>query len=291
MQSLVISSSIRLLVLLALLCSCATTLPQHAPKNWHPGDGLSSNGGLAYGRFQLGMSHAEIELRNEGTGEHFQHSVDQSGRFYWELPGGRYQLIKIWMGFRSIVFEGDHAIRFHVKPGKIIYLGTLAFRSPTSDQIGGLDIFNDYIIENHRLYSRYPNIETGEPPLQGLMYVLPPKETGGMFLDTIVNNQVMKPFLVDTGSALTVITKQTARELGINEWCSFPRIEILTSGGRIESPVGQVDSIQVGEHVVKDLEVVIDVDEHLPFSLLGMNFLQHFRVVVDNKRQQVRLMP
>ncbi|HNP30218.1 MAG TPA: retropepsin-like aspartic protease, partial [Nitrospirales bacterium] len=181
--------------------------------------------------------------------------------------------------------------RFHVVPGKIIYLGTLALRSPSDSQIGSLDILNDYLIEKQHLYARYQTVATNEPPLEGLMYVLPPNETGGMFLDIIVNNHLLKPFLIDTGATLTVITRQTARELGISDWWTFPRKEFLTGGGRIEFPVSQVASIQVGNNVVKDVEVAIDVDEHFPYGLLGMNVLQHFQVVLDKKRQQVRLIP
>lgn len=149
------------------------------------------------------LSLGEIELRNEVTGEYFHHSLDKSGRFYWKLPDGRYEITQIWMGFRSLNFEKDHGIRFHVVPGKILYLGTLAFRLPTDDQIGGLDIFNDYSVEKHHLYTRYQTFATNEAPLERLMYVLPPKEMGRMTVDIIVKNNLLKPFFLNTGTTPT----------------------------------------------------------------------------------------
>lgn len=209
-----ISTSVHLVLSIVFLSGCATTLPQHPVTSEWPGEGHSAHTGLAFGRFLpdenapgfVGMSTrnlAEIELRNEVTGDRYHHSLHKSGRFYWELPGGHYEITQIWMGFRSLTFETDSGPRFHVVPGKIIYLGTLAFHSPLGGQMGGLDILNDYLIENQHLYARYQAFMTNEPPLEGLMYVLPPKEMGETSLDIIVKNNLMKPFLLDTITPLT----------------------------------------------------------------------------------------
>ena len=84
--------------------------------------------------------------------------------------------------------------------------------------------------------------------------------------------------------------KPTALSLGVDDWQSLDWMTFSTSGGQVRSPVIELDSIRVGQHELEDVEVAIDVDEHLPFGLLGMNFLQHFRVVVDHQNQQIQLL-
>jgi len=121
------------------------------------------------------------------------------------------------------------------------------------------------------------------------MFRLPAGEHGRLFVDVVINVQVLVPFLLDTGASLTIITRATALSLGLDDWESLDWMEFSTSGGRVRSPIIELDSIRVGQNEVEDVDVAIDVDEHLPFGLLGMNFLRHFRVVVDQQRHQVQL--
>lgn len=242
----------------------------------------------ALGRRALtGIVH--IELRNEWTGELAGQSTKKNGTFLWSLPGGRYELTHLRIGGRSVNFSKGHGLRFRVISGRTVYLGSLTFLPPASHRYGGLDILDDYGIETSLLTKQYPVLKKN-PPLKGLMFRLPAGEHGRMFVDAVVNEQVLVPFLLDTGASLTIITRSTALSLGLDDWESLDWMTFTTSGGRIRTPVIELDSIRVGEIELEDVDVAIDVDEHLPFGLLGMNFLRHFRVVVDHQRQQVQLL-
>lgn len=56
----------------------------------------------------------------------------------------------------------------------------------------------------------------------------------------------------------------------------------------VRSPVTTLQSVRVGSAEVRDVEVAIDVAEHLSTGLLGMNFLRHFKVTVDQEQGQVK---
>lgn len=242
----------------------------------------------ALGRRALtGVVH--IQLHNEWTGELAAQSTGEDGTYLWNLPEGRYEMTHLRMGARSVNFPKGHGFRFRVVSGRTVYLGSLTFLPPASHRYGGLDILDEYAIETPRLAKQYPVLEK-KPPLKGLMFRLPAGEHGRMFVEAVVNEQVLVPFLLDTGASLTIITRATALSLGLDDWESLDWRTFTTSGGRIRTPVIELDSIRVDDIELEDVDVAIDVDEHLPFGLLGMNFLRHFRVVVDHQRQQVQLL-
>ena len=284
------------LLVLSTLIGCGTSPSNLAEQTK---EDASKPTGAVFGRVQheagalgrrtlIGMVH--IELRNEWTGEGVGQITETDGSFLWNLPEGRYEMTHLRLGAGSLNFPKGHGIRFRVVSGRTVYLGSLTFLPPASHRSGGLDILDNYAQETSRLTKHFPVLEK-KPPLRGLMFRLPAGEHGRMFVDAVVNEQVLVPFLLDTGASLTIITKATALSLGLNDWESLDWKTFTTSGGRVRTPVVELDSIRVGEVELEDVHVAIDVDEHLPFGLLGMNFLRHFRVVVDHQRQQVQLLP
>jgi clan AA aspartic protease (TIGR02281 family) len=99
---------------------------------------------------------------------------------------------------------------------------------------------------------------------------------------------VTAPLLLDTGASHTILTRQTARELGLPPVERLPRKAFHTAGGVVLSPVTTLQSVRVGSHEVRDVEVAIDVAEHLSIGLLGMTFLRHFKVTVNQEQDQVK---
>ena len=61
----------------------------------------------------------------------------------------------------------------------------------------------------------------------------------------------------------------------------------LTPGGPISSPVTTLKSIRVGTVEAQNVAVAIDAEGHLPLGLLGMTFMRHFKVTVDQAQGQV----
>ena len=282
------------LLLLSVLTGCGTPRSDLGVQTQ---EGGSEQSGSVFGRIQneagaLGrrtsIGIVRIEYRSEWTGEGSSQATAEDGTFLWNLPGGRYEITGLRMGSRSLNFSEGHGIRFRVVSGKTVYLGSLTFLPPASHRHGGLDILDEYAMETLQLTEQYPVLEK-KPPLKGLMFKLPAGEHGRLFVDVVINDQVLVPFLLDTGASLTIITRATALSLGLDDWESLDWMEFTTNGGRVRSPIIELDSIRVGQNEVEDVDVAIDVDEHLPFGLLGMNFLRHFRVVVDQQRQQVQL--
>lgn len=94
--------------------------------------------------------------------------------------------------------------------------------------------------------------------------------------------------MLDTGASYTVLTRQTAHDLGISGLERLPTQPFLTPGGPIQAPVTTLKSIRVGTVEVQDVAVAIDIAGHLDIGLLGMTFLRHFKVTVDQAQGQVK---
>jgi clan AA aspartic protease (TIGR02281 family) len=99
---------------------------------------------------------------------------------------------------------------------------------------------------------------------------------------------VSVPLMLDTGATYTMLTRQTAQDLGITSLERLPKQSFLTPGGKILSPVTTLKSIQVGTAEARDVVVAIDAEGHLPLGLLGMTFMRHFKVTVDQAQGQVK---
>ena len=105
-----------------------------------------------------------------------------------------------------------------------------------------------------------------------------------MMIQATLNERVSANFRVDTGASLTMIPRATAKELGIDLEKRLPTIPVQGISGMIRVPVVVLDSMEVGGMRVKDLTVAV---HDLPFpdrpGLLGLDFLNYFRVEIDMK--------
>ena len=115
----------------------------------------------------------------------------------------------------------------------------------------------------------------------------PTKPGGDGRIDGLLNRRLTAPMLLDTGADFTVLTKQVARDLRLSPLNHLPMQEFKTAGGAVRLPVATLQSLRVGTTEVRDVEVAIDIDGHMPMGLLGMTFLRHFKVTVDHQRGQV----
>jgi clan AA aspartic protease (TIGR02281 family) len=126
-----------------------------------------------------------------------------------------------------------------------------------------------------------PNTEPGRAKLMAT------KPGGVITVEASLNRRLTVPLLLDTGADLTVLTKQAAADLRILGLNRLPTLQFSTAGGMVHLPITTLRSLRVGTAEVRDVEVAIDVDGHLPVGLLGMSFLRHFKVTVDQQRGQV----
>jgi clan AA aspartic protease (TIGR02281 family) len=109
-----------------------------------------------------------------------------------------------------------------------------------------------------------------------------------IIVEALLNRQVSVPLMLDTGATYTVLTKQTASDLGITSLARLPKHSFLTPGGPIQSPVTTLKSIRVGTVEAQNVAVAIDAEGHLPIGLLGMTFMRHFKVTVDQVQGQAK---
>jgi clan AA aspartic protease (TIGR02281 family) len=109
-----------------------------------------------------------------------------------------------------------------------------------------------------------------------------------IIVEAMLNRKLAVPLMLDTGATYTVLTRQTAQDLGMTGLERLPKQRFLTPGGPIQAPVTTLKSIRVGTVEAQDVAVAIDIAGHLPVGLLGMTFMRHFKVTVDQAQGQVK---
>ena len=95
--------------------------------------------------------------------------------------------------------------------------------------------------------------------------------------------------LVDTGATMIVLPQTMSKTLGFsdkvlnNGWSQ-------TANGRVRTKQGILQSVQVGQAIVKDVAVNFVDDGGLDGNpLLGMSFLSRFRITIDDKNERLIL--
>jgi len=86
-------------------------------------------------------------------------------------------------------------------------------------------------------------------------------------------------FLADTGTAMTMLSRQVAEEIGLDLSRPVRHEQVASVHQVARAPVFRLDSLQVGSQRVTNIEVlVLSLPPDLRVDgLLGVNFLEHFR--------------
>lgn len=103
---------------------------------------------------------------------------------------------------------------------------------------------------------------------------------GGVLLVPCLLNEAYRYwFLVDTGTAMTMVSIRVAEEMGLDVDHPARYTPIASVHKVAEAPVVRIDSLQVGGKRVTGMEVlVISLPPELRLDgLLGVNFLSRFR--------------
>jgi clan AA aspartic protease (TIGR02281 family) len=100
-----------------------------------------------------------------------------------------------------------------------------------------------------------------------------------------INNSITANFILDSGATYTSISPALARRLGIYPQ-NAPKVSIMTANGLVNTYKVHLDSMEINGLVAKDVEVIIlDLGTNRDVSgLLGLNFINKFRVTLDKKR-------
>jgi clan AA aspartic protease (TIGR02281 family) len=110
-----------------------------------------------------------------------------------------------------------------------------------------------------------------------------------------VNGKGPFNFVVDTGASHTVISNQTAEKLGLqagSPGCCGQGTgrSAQGAGGPVAARATTVESVEVGDTKVKNVEVALIDLTHLDVNwdgIIGYTFMKDYRVVIDYPRREI----
>lgn len=121
--------------------------------------------------------------------------------------------------------------------------------------------------------------------------VVPVVTTGNiMYVQVHINRDPQSfRFILDTGASFTAISAQTARAIGAAGLTSARRVTLNTANGAVTAPLITLRSIDLGGATVENVEVVV-LDAMGPYDgLLGLSFLSHFNIDLDQNAGEIAL--
>ena len=137
--------------------------------------------------------------------------------------------------------------------------------------------------------------ETGEEASEGVMTIVRFSSVNGhITVPVVLNDFLTAKVLVDTGAGITIISRELALELGLEERPENS-ITLKTMAMDIQAQMARLDSIQVGDLSRHNFPIAITdlrLGEKTQFSgILGMDFLNNYKIHIDNDQQRIRLTP
>ncbi|GGE09549.1 hypothetical protein GCM10011390_30800 [Aureimonas endophytica] len=103
--------------------------------------------------------------------------------------------------------------------------------------------------------------------------VLPAGADGHFRASARLNNRPAD-VLVDTGATYVALNEATARRLGLVLPASAFRYKTKTANGEVPVALGTLDRVEIGNVMVRDVEVAVTKGDGLDTILLGMSFLK-----------------
>ncbi len=126
------------------------------------------------------------------------------------------------------------------------------------------------------------NFEPGDSPDSTVVNFVRRKKT--IVVSGFLNGNYPVEFLLDTGSTDVLITEEDARVLGLDLTQAATVKVRLADGKVIEAPRIRLDSVRIGNAKVNNIPVVVGKTR-----LLGLSFLNKFKVVIDLEKGKISL--
>jgi clan AA aspartic protease (TIGR02281 family) len=103
-----------------------------------------------------------------------------------------------------------------------------------------------------------------------------------LIADGVLNGRVAGPLLIDTGASYCVVTRTTARRLGLDADAKTRSIPVATANGNVDADLVTIDSLQLHGAQLGGVDaVVMDAVEPPLIGIVGLSFLTRFRFSVD----------
>lgn len=106
---------------------------------------------------------------------------------------------------------------------------------------------------------------------------------GGWVATVTLNGYLRGRFLVDTGAAITAISRGVADELDIRPLPGVPALKLQTAGGLVQAPPTVIPTLRVGDIEAVDTPAVI-LDMPGLDGILGNTFLNRYTITLDAER-------
>lgn len=110
--------------------------------------------------------------------------------------------------------------------------------------------------------------------------------------EVVLNRRFAQSYLVDTGATLTTIPTATLRRLGVVITADTPTRRVSTANGDVVAPLVTLATMEIGGWEVQDIDVlVLDLPNQEDHGLLGLNFLNNFRMNLNASEGLLTLEP
>lgn len=107
-----------------------------------------------------------------------------------------------------------------------------------------------------------------------------------------INDRVPLNFIVDTGASMVTIPSAIAATLGLRADGAAPMENLVTAGGVVPAYRVNLKSITVGEWTEYNIPAyVLDLPEQSGMGLLGLNYLNRFRMDLNTRSGVLTLAP
>ena len=116
--------------------------------------------------------------------------------------------------------------------------------------------------------------------------------SGHIPVKATLNGRLEQNFVIDTGATMVTIPRGTIEALGIRIDVNNPRREVSTAGGVRVAREVRINSIELGGWVVRNVQaLVVDIPDKPSLGLLGLNYLDQFRMELNNEKGVLLLRP
>ena len=108
----------------------------------------------------------------------------------------------------------------------------------------------------------------------------------------VLNRNTYQNFIIDTGASMVTIPRATAQELGLSIDGRNPMRKIFTASGVQYAPEVSLYSITIEGWEVNEIKaLVLDIPNQPDLGLLGLNYLQRFRMDMNTEAGVLMLEP
>ena len=110
-----------------------------------------------------------------------------------------------------------------------------------------------------------------------------------LIVEGTLNNTLSGPMLIDTGASYCVLTRESARRLGLAPMRSKP-VSVATANGNVAADLVQLASVRIADARLAWVDALImDAVEPPLIGIIGLSYLNHFRYSVDPARGTIHL--